>query len=163
MALAEAGALARQLVEDAPDKTRVIVSLGLADLDGLGAASIGGELVAFRTAELDALRLELRQCVLGALGDDVAFSNSADDAEDLADHGRGRRVVEEGVGLVGGDQVDAALLQHRVADLLHHQSRAKRLAVSTTMVRTPFDSSRSSMALKPGRVSIVSAPLTASS
>ena len=41
--------------------------------------------------------------------------------------------------------------------------RAKRLASSTITTRTPLPSIRSSMAAKPGRVSIGSAPLTAAS
>ena len=43
------------------------------------------------------------------------------------------------------------------------RSRAKRLAVSTIMVRTPLPAIRVSAAVKPGRVSIGSAPLTAAS
>jgi hypothetical protein len=43
------------------------------------------------------------------------------------------------------------------------RSRAKRLAVSTMIVRTPLPSIRLSMAAKPGLVSMGSAPLTAAS
>jgi hypothetical protein len=48
----------------------------------------------------------------------------------------------------------AGLLQDEVAG-------AKRLAVSTMIVCTPLLAIRSSMAAKPDRVSIASAPLTA--
>src|SRR5436309_1921304 len=39
------------------------------------------------------------------------------------------------------------------------RSRAKRLAVSTMMVRAPLLAIRASMAVKPGRLSMASAPL----
>ena len=44
-----------------------------------------------------------------------------DGPKHLTDQHGCRRVVEEGVGLVGGDQFDAAFLQDRVANLLNHQ------------------------------------------
>jgi hypothetical protein len=42
-------------------------------------------------------------------------------AEDLANESRGRRVVDEGAGAVGGNDLDPALLQHAVAGFLHDQ------------------------------------------
>jgi uncharacterized membrane protein YeaQ/YmgE (transglycosylase-associated protein family) len=41
--------------------------------------------------------------------------------KDLADHDGGRRLIEGGVGAVSGDQINAAVPQHREPNLLHHE------------------------------------------
>jgi hypothetical protein len=71
--------------------------------------------------------------------------------------------IEKRAGVVGRDQVDTALPQLGVADLLDHQV-AREPAGGLDQDRPhAVASMRSSMAAKPGRASIGSAPLTAAS
>src|SRR5215217_6520924 len=84
-------------------------------------------------------------------------------AEDLANEVGGRRLVEEGVGLSAA--ISSTPCSWSIAKPVSCtiRSRAKRLAVSTMMTRTPSEAIRSIMAAKPGREVTGSAPLTASS
>jgi hypothetical protein len=97
------------------------------------------------------------------LGDRHSLVELGDRAKHLAHQLGGRRVVQEGAGMSAAMRSIPRSRSLAWPTSCTMRSRANRLAVSTMIVRTPLPSIRSSMAAKPGRVSMGSAPLTAAS
>ena len=97
------------------------------------------------------------------LGNRHCLVKLADGAEHLAHKLGSRRVIRNEPGLSAAIRSIPRPRSMACPTSCTIRSRAKRLEVSTMIVRTPLPSMRFNIAAKPARVSIASAPLTAAS